>query len=221
MALSMLGFAALFSATYESPGRVVNQIMHIALALCAMWVTAQIAPQTLMRFAVPAYVIGIAFLIAVALFGDVVNGARRWLHVGVTRFQPSEMMKIAVPLMLAWYFHRREADLAAAGLRHGGDPAHGAVRPDRAPARPRHRVAGRRGRLLRHLLRRHQLAAARRAGRAVRASRCSRSGACCTTISAGAYSRCSTRPRIRSAPATTSSSRPSRWAPAASPARAG
>jgi rod shape determining protein RodA len=111
MALSMLGFAALFSATYESPGRVVNQIMHISLALCAMWVTAQIAPQTLMRFAVPAYVIGIAFLIAVALFGDVVNGARRWLHVGVTRFQPSEMMKLALPMMLAWYFHRREATL--------------------------------------------------------------------------------------------------------------
>jgi rod shape determining protein RodA len=111
LALSMLGFAALFSASYEMPGRVVSQVMHLSLALCAMWVTAQIAPQTLMRFAVPAYVIGIAFLIAVALFGDVVNGARRWLHVGVTRFQPSEMMKIAVPMMLAWYFHRREATL--------------------------------------------------------------------------------------------------------------
>ena len=111
MSLSMLGFAALFSASYEMPGRVLSQVMHLSLALCAMWVTAQIAPQTLMRFAVPAYVIGIAFLIAVALFGDVVNGARRWLHVGVTRFQPSEMMKIAVPMMLAWYFHRREATL--------------------------------------------------------------------------------------------------------------
>ncbi|HWV90591.1 MAG TPA: rod shape-determining protein RodA [Burkholderiales bacterium] len=111
LSLSMLGFAALFSASYEMPGRVLSQVMHLSLALCAMWVTAQIAPQTLMRFAVPAYVIGIAFLIAVALFGDVVNGARRWLHVGVTRFQPSEMMKIAVPMMLAWYFHRREATL--------------------------------------------------------------------------------------------------------------
>jgi rod shape determining protein RodA len=111
LSLSMLGFAALFSASYEMPGRVASQVMHLSLALCAMWVTAQIAPQTLMRFAVPAYVIGIAFLIAVALFGDVVNGARRWLHVGVTRFQPSEMMKIAVPMMLAWYFHRREATL--------------------------------------------------------------------------------------------------------------
>jgi rod shape determining protein RodA len=111
LALSMLGFAALFSASYEMPGRVVSQVMHLSLALCAMWVTAQIAPQTLMRFAVPAFVIGIAFLVAVALFGDVVNGARRWLHVGVTRFQPSEMMKLALPMMLAWYFHRREATL--------------------------------------------------------------------------------------------------------------
>jgi rod shape determining protein RodA len=111
LSLSLLGFAALFSASYENPGRVMNQVMHLSLALCAMWVAAQIAPQTLMRFAVPAYVIGIAFLIAVALFGDVVNGARRWLHVGVTRFQPSEMMKLALPMMLAWYFHRREATL--------------------------------------------------------------------------------------------------------------
>ena len=46
-----------------------------------------------------------------ALFGDVVNGARRWLHVGVTRFQPSEMMKLALPLMLAWYFHKNESAL--------------------------------------------------------------------------------------------------------------
>jgi rod shape determining protein RodA len=64
-----------------------------------------------MRLAVPAYVVGLALLVAVALAGDVVNGARRWLHVGVTRFQPSEMLKLALPLMLAWYFHRRESTL--------------------------------------------------------------------------------------------------------------
>jgi rod shape determining protein RodA len=121
LSLSLLGFAALFSASYENPGRVMSQLMHLSLALCAMWVTAQIAPQTLMRFAVPAFVVGVALLIAVALFGEVVNGARRWLHVGVTRFQPSEMLKLAVPMMLAWYFHRREAtlrlrDFALAGL---------------------------------------------------------------------------------------------------------
>jgi rod shape determining protein RodA len=111
LSLSMLGFAALFSASYDTPGRVLSQLVSLSLALTAMWVTAQIAPQTLMRFAVPAYVIGLALLVAVALFGDVVNGARRWLHVGVTRFQPSEMMKLALPLMLAWYFHRRESTL--------------------------------------------------------------------------------------------------------------
>jgi rod shape determining protein RodA len=65
----------------------------------------------MMRFAVPAYVVGLGFLVAVALAGDVVNGARRWLHVGVTRFQPSEMMKLALPLMLAWWFHKHEATL--------------------------------------------------------------------------------------------------------------
>ncbi len=111
LSLSMLGFAALFSASYDVPGRVVNQLVSLSIALTAMGVMAQIPPQTLMRFAVPAYVVGLGFLVAVALFGDVVNGARRWLHVGVTRFQPSEMMKLAVPLMLAWYFHRRESTL--------------------------------------------------------------------------------------------------------------
>jgi rod shape determining protein RodA len=123
-ALTMLGFAALFSASYESPGRVVNQCMHLSLALAAMWVTAQIPPQMLMRFAVPAYVAGVVLLVLVALFGDVVNGARRWLNVGIARFQPSEMLKLALPLMLAWYFHRREStlrlrDFALAGLLLG------------------------------------------------------------------------------------------------------
>ena len=111
LALSMLGFAALFSASYDTPGRVLNQSVSLLIALTAMWLVAQLTPQTLMRLAVPAYIVGLGFLIAVALFGDVVNGARRWLHVGVTRFQPSEMMKLALPLMLAWYFHRRESSL--------------------------------------------------------------------------------------------------------------
>ncbi|HEV3009500.1 MAG TPA: rod shape-determining protein RodA [Burkholderiales bacterium] len=111
LALSMLGFAALFSASYESPGRVLNQLVSLSIALTAMWLTAQLTPQTMMRFAVPAYVAGVILLVLVALFGDVVNGARRWLNVGITRFQPSEMLKLALPLMLAWYFHRRESTL--------------------------------------------------------------------------------------------------------------
>ncbi|MEK6243181.1 MAG: rod shape-determining protein RodA [Pseudomonadota bacterium] len=111
LALVALGLATLYSASYEQPARVTAQIANLAVALVAMWVVARVPPQTLMRFAVPAYLLGVALLVAVALAGDVVNGARRWLQVGVTRFQPSEMMKLALPLMLAWYFHRNEETL--------------------------------------------------------------------------------------------------------------
>ncbi|HEY7240955.1 MAG TPA: rod shape-determining protein RodA [Burkholderiales bacterium] len=111
LTLSMVGLAVLYSASYDVPGRVATQLVSLTVALTAMWIIAQVPPQTMMRFAVPAYLVGLGFLIAVALAGDVVNGARRWLHVGVTRFQPSEMMKLALPLMLAWYFHKNESTL--------------------------------------------------------------------------------------------------------------
>ena len=106
-----LGLFTLYSASYDNPGRFNAQFANVAVAFVAMWLAAQIPPQTLMRFAVPIFAVGLALLLAVALFGEVVNGARRWLHVGVVRFQPSEMMKIAMPLMLAWYFQRREGGL--------------------------------------------------------------------------------------------------------------
>ena len=106
-----LGMFTLYSATDESSARMTAQFVNLAVALVAMWLVAQVPTQTLLRSAVPVYLIGLALLVAVAVGGDVVNGARRWLHVGVTRIQPSEMMKIAMPLMLAWYFHRRAATL--------------------------------------------------------------------------------------------------------------
>jgi rod shape determining protein RodA len=106
-----LGLFTLYSAAYENPTRIQGQLVNIGVACAAMWIAARVPPQTLMRFAVPIYVLGLLLLVAVALFGEVVNGARRWLHVGVVRFQPSEIMKIAMPLMLAWYFQRREATL--------------------------------------------------------------------------------------------------------------
>jgi len=106
-----LGLFTLYSASYENPARIQGQLVNIGVACTAMWIAARVPPQTLMRFAVPIYVIGLVLLVAVALFGEVANGARRWLHVGVVRFQPSEIMKIAMPLMLAWYFQRREASL--------------------------------------------------------------------------------------------------------------
>jgi rod shape determining protein RodA len=75
-----------------------------------MFVVAQIPPQRLMAFAVPLYTVGVALLIAVALFGLTKKGARRWLNIGVV-IQPSEIMKIAMPLMLAWWFQKREGQL--------------------------------------------------------------------------------------------------------------
>src|SRR5690606_7178283 len=110
--LTLLGLAALFSASYDAPERMMAQGANLAVALAAMWIVANIPPQLLLRLAVPAYLVGLALLVAVALFGEVVNGARRWLDVGIIRFQPSEMMKIAMPMMLAWYFHRRETTLS-------------------------------------------------------------------------------------------------------------
>ena len=110
-ALLLLGLITLSSAAHETPARVTGQAINILVALSVMWTVAQFPPQTLMRFALPAYAFGLALLVAVALFGDVVNGARRWLNVGITRIQPSEIMKIAMPLMLAWYFHKHEATL--------------------------------------------------------------------------------------------------------------
>jgi len=108
MALVTVGFVTLFSAADQSVARVGNQLASLAVALVAMWVVANIPPQTLARAAVPLYVLAVVLLVGVALFGVVVNGSRRWLNIGITRIQPSELMKIALPLMLAWYFQRFE-----------------------------------------------------------------------------------------------------------------
>ncbi len=121
LAILGLGLLTLYSATNENPGRVAAQFGNIFVALSLMWIVSQIPPQTLMRFAPPVYIFGLILLIAVALFGDIRNGARRWLNLGFTSIQPSEIMKIAVPLMLAWYFQKREAvlglvDYGVAGL---------------------------------------------------------------------------------------------------------
>ncbi|MFY9326670.1 MAG: rod shape-determining protein RodA [Georgfuchsia sp.] len=91
-----------------SPERLGTQAVNLVAALFVMRVAAQMSPQRLMHAAVPLYLLGLLLLVAVALFGDVSKGARRWLNIGVTRIQPAEIMKIAMPLMLAWYFQKRE-----------------------------------------------------------------------------------------------------------------
>ena len=111
MLILAVGLATLFSASGENVARFGAQVFNIAVAIAVMWLTAQIPPQTLMRAAVPVYAIGLLLLVAVAVHGDVVNGARRWLNLGFTRVQPSELMKLATPLMLAWYFDQRTTAL--------------------------------------------------------------------------------------------------------------
>lgn len=96
-----------------SPDRIQSQLINTLIGLAITWIVANIPPQKLQSFALPLYIVGVLLLIAVALFGDVSKGARRWLHVGVTRIQPSELLKIAMPLMLAWYFQQREGALKA------------------------------------------------------------------------------------------------------------
>jgi rod shape determining protein RodA len=106
-----VGLVTIFSGSNQSMPRISSQGANILVALGVMYVFANISPHYLKRIAVPLYVLGVLLLVCVALFGDIVNGARRWLYIGVTRIQPSELMKIAVPLMLAWYFDRYETSL--------------------------------------------------------------------------------------------------------------
>ena len=108
--LLAVGIVTLYSASLDMPGRVQDQLRNIVLTFVLMWVIANVPPQTLMRFAVPLYTVGVALLLAVAAFGLVRKGARRWINVGVV-IQPSEIMKIAMPLMLAWYYQKREAGI--------------------------------------------------------------------------------------------------------------
>jgi rod shape determining protein RodA len=104
------GLVTLYSASIGIPGKVEDQLRNIFMAFLVMWMVANVSPQMMMRIAVPAYVVAVALLMAVALFGTVKLGARRWLHVGVD-IQPSEFMKIAMPLMLAWFFQQRAGQL--------------------------------------------------------------------------------------------------------------
>lgn len=105
------GLMVLYSAAGEDSGRVIDQLRNLVIAVSMMWIVALVPTQYLLQAAAPIYAIAVALLIGVALFGEISNGARRWLYIGIGRIQPSELMKIAMPLMLAWYFHKREATL--------------------------------------------------------------------------------------------------------------
>ncbi len=108
LTLVILALVTQYSASYDFPGRFENHVRNLGLAFIVMWMTACIQPQALMKIAVPTYLIGVILLIGVELFGEISKGAQRWLHLGIVRIQPSEIMKIGMPLMLAWFFQQRE-----------------------------------------------------------------------------------------------------------------
>ena len=108
--LAAIGLLNMYSSGYANGLRFYDHARNLLIAGMVMFVMAQIPPQRLMALAVPLYTLGVALLIAVALFGLTKKGARRWLNLGVV-IQPSEIMKIAMPLMLAWWFQKREGQL--------------------------------------------------------------------------------------------------------------
>lgn len=114
LGIAVLSSLIVYSAAFDFPGRFLDHVRNLGIAILIMWVVAQINPSILQRVAVPLFLLGLLLLVAVAVAGDVSKGARRWLNIGITRIQPSELMKIAMPMMLAWIVHRYE------GLRHLG-----------------------------------------------------------------------------------------------------
>ena len=108
--LACAGLLIMYSSGYDHGTRFIDHGRNMLIAGSIMFVVAQIPPHRLMAFAVPLYLVGVTLLVAVAFFGITKKGARRWLDVGVV-IQPSEILKIAMPLMLAWWFQKREGQL--------------------------------------------------------------------------------------------------------------
>ena len=106
----LVGLFVLFSASDQSVDRVLSQLANIGVALSLMLLFANIPPHHLERVALPLYGLGLVLLLGVFFFGEISHGARRWLHLGI-RIQPSELMKLALPMMLAWYFAKRQGSL--------------------------------------------------------------------------------------------------------------
>jgi len=107
----LLTAIGLLSINSASSDRVVTQALYFAISFILMWGVSRLSLQNLMRLAMPIYIVSMALLMLVFAFGLEVNGARRWLSLGFIRIQPSEIMKIAAPLMLAFYFNKVGSDL--------------------------------------------------------------------------------------------------------------
>jgi len=111
MLLATIGLVAMYSAGYDHGTRFVDHGRNMLLALVVLFAVSQVSPQKLQQLAVPLYLAGLALLVATAMFGITRKGAERWLDIGFMVIQPSEIMKIAMPLMMAWWFQKREGQL--------------------------------------------------------------------------------------------------------------
>ncbi|MBI1284081.1 MAG: rod shape-determining protein RodA [Thiobacillus sp.] len=122
LVLLLLGIslAVVASASGQSPARISGHLVNMGLALGLMIVMANVPPHLLSKVGPPLYAAGLVLLVGVALFGEVRNGSRRWMNLGILAFQPSELLKLALPLMLAWYFQRNEGVLRARHFMVGG-----------------------------------------------------------------------------------------------------
>jgi rod shape determining protein RodA len=109
--LAAMGLVIMYSAGYDNGTRFEDHARNMLIAAIVMFFAAQIPPQRMMSLAVPLYTLGVALLVATMLFGMTKKGATRWLNIGVTTIQPSEVLKIGMPLMLAWWFQKREGQL--------------------------------------------------------------------------------------------------------------
>lgn len=108
MGIFFISVLAVYSAAHDDPDRFVGHMRNLFIALALMLVLAQIPAMQFQKAAVPLYALGFVLLLAVEFFGETSKGATRWLNIGITRIQPSELMKIAMPLMLASLIHQRE-----------------------------------------------------------------------------------------------------------------
>jgi len=102
LVLMSVGLVTLYSASGQDIGQIERQLARLAISLMVMIGIAHIPPGAFRRLSTYAYIAGLLMLIAVLLFGDIGKGAQRWLDLKIVRFQPSELMKLAVPMMVAW-----------------------------------------------------------------------------------------------------------------------
>lgn len=111
LVLISLGLVILYSASNENINMVLRQVVRLSLAITVMLAFAFIPPHKYKIWTPWIYGVGLSLLIAVMLMGKIGKGAQRWLDLGIFRFQPSEIMKLAVPMMTAWYLDRKHSPL--------------------------------------------------------------------------------------------------------------